>query len=65
MNHRIRLGKVTAFVTRTNPVSSTGCELLVFRHPFGGLQLPAGTIEESEAPEAALRETWLDYFNRD
>lgn len=48
--------KVTAFVTR-GPANAR--ELLVFRHPSGGIQLPAGTIEENEPVEAAaLRETW-------
>lgn len=48
------LGKVTAFVTRETPY---GGELLVFRHPNAGVQLPAGTIEPGESPEdAVLRE---------
>lgn len=37
-------------------------KLLVFRHPYApeaGIQVPAGTIEEGEAPEkAALREAY-------
>ncbi|MBN1287486.1 MAG: NUDIX domain-containing protein [Anaerolineae bacterium] len=42
--------KVTAFITR-------GQELLVFEHPNAGVQIPAGTVEVGEAPEAAaLRE---------
>jgi 8-oxo-dGTP pyrophosphatase MutT (NUDIX family) len=50
------LEKVTVFVTRG---PSEARELLVFRHPSGGIQLPAGTVEEGEpAEEAALRETW-------
>jgi 8-oxo-dGTP pyrophosphatase MutT (NUDIX family) len=50
------LGKVTAFVTRETDL---GRELLVFRHPNAGVQLPAGTIEPEESPEAAvLREVW-------
>ncbi len=49
------LGKVTAFITRA---TSTERELLVFLHPTAGLQLPAGTVEADETPEAAvLRET--------
>ncbi len=48
--------KVTVFVTR-GPAEAR--ELLVFRHPCGGVQLPAGTVEANEPPgEAALRETW-------
>jgi 8-oxo-dGTP pyrophosphatase MutT (NUDIX family) len=48
------LEKVTAFVTR-GPADNR--ELLVFRHPSGGVQLPAGTVEEGEFVEgAALRE---------
>jgi 8-oxo-dGTP pyrophosphatase MutT (NUDIX family) len=50
------LEKVTVFVTRG---TADARELLVFRHPMGGVQLPAGTIEQNEpAEEAALRETW-------
>jgi 8-oxo-dGTP pyrophosphatase MutT (NUDIX family) len=50
------LGKVTAFVTRE---TTGGRELLVFRHPNAGVQLPAGTIEPGESPEdAVLREVW-------
>lgn len=41
------LHKVTAFVTR-------GAELLLFRHPEAGIQLPAGTVEEGESLEAAV-----------
>ncbi len=48
--------KVTAFVTR--PGKSPGDhELLVFRHPDAGIQLPAGSVEPGEEPgAAALRE---------
>ncbi|MCB0044205.1 MAG: NUDIX domain-containing protein [Caldilineaceae bacterium] len=45
------LGKVTAFVTRGRGEMQ---ELLILRHPFGGLQLPAGTIEPGESPAAAV-----------
>jgi 8-oxo-dGTP pyrophosphatase MutT (NUDIX family) len=46
--------KVTAFVTRQ---TENGCELLLIRHPFAGVQIPAGTVEPDESPEqAALRE---------
>lgn len=45
------LQKVTAFITR---LSEAGPELLVFRHPTSGIQLPAGTVEEGESPEAAV-----------
>jgi 8-oxo-dGTP pyrophosphatase MutT (NUDIX family) len=48
------LGKVTVFITRDRPA---GRELLLLRHPYAGLQLPAGTVEPGEQPEAAaLRE---------
>jgi 8-oxo-dGTP pyrophosphatase MutT (NUDIX family) len=48
------LGKVTVFVVREAP---GGMELLLIQHPYAGIQLPAGTIEPGEAPEAAaLRE---------
>ncbi len=47
--------KVLAYVTR-------GDELLAFRHrdfPEAGLQVPAGTVEDGESPEAAvLRELY-------
>lgn len=49
------LDKVTAFITRPG---TNGTELLLFRHPFAGNQIPAGTVEENEtAEQAALRET--------
>ncbi len=48
------LGKVTALILRRAPA---GPELLLFRHPYAGIQLPAGTVEPGESPEAAgLRE---------
>ncbi len=48
------LEKVTAFVTRPGPI---GPELLLFAHLYAGNQIPAGTVEEGEAPEqAVLRE---------
>ena len=48
------LYKVTAFVVRDSRQSR---ELLVFRHPTGGVQLPAGTVEDREDPrDAVLRE---------
>jgi 8-oxo-dGTP pyrophosphatase MutT (NUDIX family) len=50
------IAKVTAFVTRRAP-SGDGHELLVFRHPDAGIQLPAGSVEPGEAfAAAALRE---------
>ena len=42
--------KVVAYITRED-------ELLVFRHrdfPEAGLQVPAGTVEEGETPDAAV-----------
>lgn len=50
------VGKVTAFVTRAGPA---GPEVVVFDHPFAGVQLPAGTLEPGEdPPTGALREAW-------
>jgi 8-oxo-dGTP pyrophosphatase MutT (NUDIX family) len=43
--------KVTAFVTRGEGPKR---ELLVFRHPRAGIQLPAGTVEPGEPIEAAV-----------
>ncbi|HVU10135.1 MAG TPA: NUDIX domain-containing protein [Phototrophicaceae bacterium] len=45
------VGKVTAFITRE---TGGGRQLLVLRHPSAGIQLPAGTIEADETPEAAV-----------
>jgi 8-oxo-dGTP pyrophosphatase MutT (NUDIX family) len=46
--------KVTAFVTRGLGV---GRELLLFEHPYAGIQIPAGMVDPGETPEdAALRE---------
>src|SRR5215207_1214137 len=42
--------KVTAFVTRS---VNGRRELLLFQHPYAGIQIPAGTVEQGEAPEAA------------
>lgn len=48
------LRKVTAYITRR---CSNGKEVLVFRHPLAGLQLPAGTVEDGQSPaDAVLRE---------
>lgn len=49
------LEKVTAFVLRyVDGVPS----LLLFEHPYAGIQIPAGTVEIGETPEAAVvRET--------
>jgi len=55
MTIKTELGKVTAFITRA---TGTERELLVLQHPSAGIQLPAGTQEPGETPEAAvLRET--------
>lgn len=43
--------KVTAFVTRER---NGARELLLFRHPTAGIQIPAGTVEDGETPEAAV-----------
>jgi 8-oxo-dGTP pyrophosphatase MutT (NUDIX family) len=44
--------KVTAFITRP---SEGGHDLLLFQHPNAGVQIPAGTVEGGETPEAAVR----------
>ena len=44
--------KVAAFVTRKrNGVK----ELLLFRHPRAGVQIPAGTVEDGESLKTALK----------
>src|SRR5262249_43927849 len=54
LTERVLLEKVTAFVTRD---AAQARELLVFRHPHAGVQIPAGTVEKGESAEAAaLRE---------
>ena len=46
--------KVTAFVVRPSPA---GADLLLFRHPYAGVQIPGGSVDEGEAPRhAVLRE---------
>lgn len=48
------LEKVTVFITRPG---ADGPELLLIRHPHAGIQLPAGTVDPGESPDAAaLRE---------
>jgi 8-oxo-dGTP pyrophosphatase MutT (NUDIX family) len=48
------LRKVTCFIIRDG---AAGPDVLLLRHPFAGLQFPAGTVEPGEAPAAAaLRE---------
>jgi len=48
--------KVTAFITR---LTGRGTDLLLFEHPYAGIQLPAGTVEAGETPEhAVLREAF-------
>ncbi len=44
--------KVTAFITRKRDGVK---ELLVFKHPTAGIQIPAGTVSEGEDLEVALR----------
>lgn len=65
MSGSIELRKVTAFVLRDGP---RGKELLLFKHPFAGIQLPAGSVEVDEDVEAAAlrearEETTLDDFS--
>ena len=43
--------KVAALILRENEEQK---ELLTFKHPTAGRQLPAGTVEENELPETAL-----------
>jgi len=57
-----KLEKATAFITRRKDGES---QLLLFKHPNAGIQLPAGTVEEGESPEKAvlreaMEETGLD-----
>ncbi len=55
--------KVTAFVTR---MVNGRRELLLFQHPYAGIQIPAGTVEPGEAPDAAaIRETHEETGLRD
>jgi 8-oxo-dGTP pyrophosphatase MutT (NUDIX family) len=49
--------EVTAFVTR---IAQGERELLLFRHPYAGTQIPAGTVEENETPEEAVRREVLE-----
>lgn len=44
--------KVTAFIVRERGGVK---EVLVFKHPTAGIQIPAGTVEESEDLEAAVK----------
>ena len=50
MNDTIQ--KVTAFITREKDGVK---ELLVFKHPTAGIQIPAGTVEEGEDIETAVK----------
>ncbi len=43
--------KVTALIIREDEDQK---EILTFKHPTAGRQLPAGTVEENEQPESAL-----------
>ena len=50
------LEKVTALVMRPG---ARGDELLLFRHPYVGIQIPAGSVDPGETPVVAvLRETF-------
>ena len=44
--------KVTAFITRER---DGGTELIVFKHPNAGIQIPAGTVEAGEGLENAVK----------
>ena len=59
------LWKVTSFILRAGVGGRR--EVLLIQHPNAGIQAPAGTVEEGEAPEAAavreaMEETGLDGF---
>jgi 8-oxo-dGTP pyrophosphatase MutT (NUDIX family) len=55
MSETRELGKVTLFVLRQ--AKHGRVELALFRHPYAGIQFPAGTVEPNEESEAAaLRE---------
>ncbi|MFN2241802.1 MAG: NUDIX domain-containing protein [Anaerolineae bacterium] len=45
--------KVTGFVTRH---TGNGLDLLLLEHPYAGIQIPAGTVENESPEEAVLRE---------
>ena len=45
------LEKVTAFIVHSSP---SGIDLLLFKHPTAGIQIPAGTVEENETPQTAV-----------
>lgn len=45
------LPKVTAFILRPG---LDGPQVLVFHHPTAGMQLPAGSVDPGETPEAAV-----------
>jgi 8-oxo-dGTP pyrophosphatase MutT (NUDIX family) len=49
--------KVTCFITRQE---KNGIELLLFNHPYAGVQIPAGTVNPGETPEAAARREALE-----
>lgn len=54
--------KVTAFITNASG------QLLLLQHPYAGIQIPAGTVEEGETPETAVlrevaEETGLCHFS--
>lgn len=49
------LQDVTSFIVRPRPR-----EVLLLRHPFAGIQFPAGMVEASETPEAAAVRAALD-----
>ncbi len=57
--------KVTSFIVRLDADGRR--EVLLIRHPNAGIQAPAGTVEDGEAPETAavreaIEETGLDAF---
>jgi 8-oxo-dGTP pyrophosphatase MutT (NUDIX family) len=47
-----QIDKVTAFIVRQRPDHVPA--LLLLRHPYAGIQIPAGTVEPGEDPSAAV-----------
>ena len=48
--------KVAIFITRKK---DSGIDVLLLRHPYAGIQIPAGTVEEDETiHDAAVREAY-------
>jgi 8-oxo-dGTP pyrophosphatase MutT (NUDIX family) len=48
----VAVHKITCFITRQG---EKGRELLLFKHPYAGIQIPAGTANPGEPPELSAR----------